>query len=185
MWISNTATAAMLSALGLSLLKFMEVRRRHVENVRHVFVLMTAYGANYGGVGTPIGTPPNLITMGMIQRYAGIQISFVQWMFIGVPIAVAIMGLVVFLYSMKVGKDFGQRDTRRGRTHHGAQGTHWARWKRGEKNVMIAFGVTVIPVDRPGIAAVISRRHSSDNNDSGDADSRIHRGAGRGRSCCL
>ena len=149
MWISNTATAAMILPLGLSLLKFMESEGGMSKTFGTIFVLMTAYGANYGGVGTPIGTPPNLITMGMIQRYAGIQISFVQWMFLGVPIALAIM-TVVFLYSMKVGKTSVKEIPGAGRLITERKAALGG-WKRGEKNVMFAFCVTVILWIGPGL----------------------------------
>ena len=48
-------------------------------------MLMAAFGASIGGIGTPIGTPPNLIGIGMLSRIAGIEISFFQWMLLGVP----------------------------------------------------------------------------------------------------
>jgi sodium-dependent dicarboxylate transporter 2/3/5 len=46
-------------------------------------MLVAAFGASIGGIGTPIGTPPNLIGIGMLNRIAGIQITFFQWMLLG------------------------------------------------------------------------------------------------------
>ncbi len=153
MWISNTATAAMMLPLGLSLLKFMETQGGVSKAFSIMFVLMTAYGANYGGVGTPIGTPPNLITMGMIERYAGVQISFVQWMFLGVPIAVAIMS-IVFLYSFKIGRN-SIKEIPGAVELIASRKAGLGAWSRGEKNVLIAFITTVALWIGPGLAPLV------------------------------
>ncbi len=49
-------------------------------------MLITSFGASIGGMATPVGTPPNLIGIGMIERITGTHIDFFQWMAIGVPI---------------------------------------------------------------------------------------------------
>ncbi|MCA9422666.1 MAG: anion permease, partial [Nitrospira sp.] len=59
------------------------------------FLLCLAYGAGIGGVATIIGTPPNLIGVGLLAQQARITISFDQWMLIGLPLA-GVMLLVMF-----------------------------------------------------------------------------------------
>ena len=50
---------------------------------------VSAYlGASVGGIGTPVGTPPNLIGIGMLETIVGTDITFFQWMLLGVPIVV-------------------------------------------------------------------------------------------------
>jgi len=55
-------------------------------------MLGIAYAASLGGIGTPIGTPPNLILMGYLERQ-GIELGFAQWMLFGVPLAVVFTAL--------------------------------------------------------------------------------------------
>ena len=92
MWISNTATAAMLFPIGMSIAAHLaRTSRDNAAGVRRfslALMLITSFAASVGGLATPIGTPPNLIAIGMLDRLAGIHISFFKWMTIGVPIVV-------------------------------------------------------------------------------------------------
>ncbi|MGH9779403.1 MAG: SLC13 family permease [Candidatus Acidiferrales bacterium] len=98
MWISNTATVAMLFPilLGVSatLERLFAAEGPAFERAGRSYVvglmLMTAYAASIGGLATPVGTPPNLIGLGMLRDLAGVRIPFFQWMLLGVPVAVAL-----------------------------------------------------------------------------------------------
>ena len=70
-WMSNTATAAMLVPVGLSLVRFMESEADIPKKYGTALMLMTTYGCSRGGMSTPVGTPPNLIAIGMIDGVAG------------------------------------------------------------------------------------------------------------------
>src|SRR5437773_11999194 len=59
-------------------------------------MLITAFAASVGGLGTPVGTPPNLIGIGLIEHNLGVKISFFRWMSFGVPAAVALIAFLVF-----------------------------------------------------------------------------------------
>lgn len=92
MWISNTATAAMMLPIALSIITFAEtqVAERDPAWARSFTVailLAIAFGANIGGIGTLIGTPPNAVMAGFLADSQGIQIGFVDWMAVGVPVA--------------------------------------------------------------------------------------------------
>ena len=65
-------------------------------------MLIAAFGASIGGIGTPIGTPPNLIGIGMLNRIAGVKISFFQWMLLGVPIVVLLFGFLIAFFYFRV-----------------------------------------------------------------------------------
>ena len=83
MFMSNTATAAMMLAiLGPVLASLPEGDR-----ARTSFALAIPVGANIGGMGTPIGTPPNAIAMGLLNP----KIEFVQWMLFAVPYVIVLM----------------------------------------------------------------------------------------------
>lgn len=86
MWMSNTATTAMMIALvGPMLAQIPEHDR-----FRRGLVLAVPFAANLGGIGTPIGSPPNAVAMaGMIE--AGVSVSFLQWMLVGLPFALVLL----------------------------------------------------------------------------------------------
>ena len=86
MWMSNTATAAMMTTLIAPIVG----RMGDESKVGRALLLAVPIGANVGGIGTPIGTPPNAIAFGSLQE-AGIGISFVEWMAIGIPIVVVLL----------------------------------------------------------------------------------------------
>ncbi|MFV8819454.1 SLC13 family permease [Haliea sp. E17] len=84
MWISNTATTLMLLPVALAVLDACSDRQKLVAPL----LLGLAYAASVGGIGTPIGTPPNLIFMQVFEETTGRSISFTQWMSWGVPVVV-------------------------------------------------------------------------------------------------
>ncbi len=101
MWINNTATTAMMLPIAVGLCasirrlcpnepEVLERQRRFEEGM----LLCLAYASSLGGVCTPIGTAPNMIAIGQLER-VGIRIDFLEWMSFGVPVGVA--ALVVML----------------------------------------------------------------------------------------
>jgi sodium-dependent dicarboxylate transporter 2/3/5 len=86
MWISNTATAAMMIALVTPIL----AQLRDDERFRLAILLGVAFGANIGGIGTPIGTPPNAIAYGALSR-AGYEVTFLYWMLVAVPLEILLL----------------------------------------------------------------------------------------------
>ena len=86
MWMSNTATAAMMLAIIVPL-----VRALPEDNPFHrAVILAVPFGANIGGIGTPIGTPPNAVALAAL-RMAGYRIGFLDWMLVAVPLAVLML----------------------------------------------------------------------------------------------
>jgi solute carrier family 13 (sodium-dependent dicarboxylate transporter), member 2/3/5 len=86
MWISNTATTLMLLPIALAVLQESEDDALTVP-----LLLGMAYAASIGGIGTPVGTPPNVIFMGVYNEYAGKELSFVEWMKVGVPVVLLLL----------------------------------------------------------------------------------------------
>jgi sodium-dependent dicarboxylate transporter 2/3/5 len=81
MWISNTATTLMLLPVALAI-----IDRSRDPALAKPLLLGIAYAASIGGIGTPIGTPPNVIFMGVYQQLVGEPITFARWMTWGVPV---------------------------------------------------------------------------------------------------
>lgn len=95
MWISNTAAAAVMLPIALGVLNALRQSGKDLRKFETGFLLCLAYGAGIGGVATLIGTPPNLIGIGLLAEQANISISFDQWMLMGLPVA-SVMLLVMF-----------------------------------------------------------------------------------------
>jgi sodium-dependent dicarboxylate transporter 2/3/5 len=93
MWMSNTATTAMMLTLVLPLIK----RLRPDAPFRVALILAIPLACNLGGIGTPIGTPPNAIAMSYLSA-KGIHVSFGQWMLFTVPFL--ILALLVLWFSL-------------------------------------------------------------------------------------
>lgn len=87
-WISNTATAAMMLAIIAPLIRDPATPRRLVTSL----VLAVAFGASVGGIATPVSTPPNAITISQL-RAVGIYINFVEWMLMAVPLAAVMLSI--------------------------------------------------------------------------------------------
>lgn len=89
MWISNTATSLMLLPIALAALENAKDARLKIA-----LLLGVAYGCNVGGIGTPVGTPPNLIFMQVYQDTTGIALGFLDWMRWGLPVVVVFVPLI-------------------------------------------------------------------------------------------
>ncbi len=85
MWMSNTATTAMMITIALPLLK--QIPKG--DPLKKALILSIPFSANIGGMGTPIGTPPNAVALSILGRY-GSTIGFVEWMVIAVPVMLVI-----------------------------------------------------------------------------------------------
>lgn len=91
MWISNTATAAMMLPLALGLLSHLDVEK---DRKTFVFILLgIAYSASIGGLGTIVGSPPNAIAA------KALGYDFADWMKVGLPMMFIILpAMLVSLY---------------------------------------------------------------------------------------
>jgi sodium-dependent dicarboxylate transporter 2/3/5 len=93
MWISNTATAIMMMPIALSVAAAIEARDQKQQKFTIALLLAIAYSCSIGGLGTPIGTPTNLIIIGYLDEQANMPISFAEWMMIGIPLVVVLLPL--------------------------------------------------------------------------------------------
>ena len=90
-WISNTATCLMMLPIVLALCAQWD------SQAKRVILLSLAYSASIGGMITPIGTPPNIVLMGVYEEKTGQSIAFLDWMAIGSPIALVLL-LMAWVY---------------------------------------------------------------------------------------
>ncbi|MBI5193178.1 MAG: DASS family sodium-coupled anion symporter [Nitrospirae bacterium] len=153
MWISNTAATAIMLPICIGIISSMEKRLSTVSfKYRAGMMLMIAYGASVGGIGTPVGSPPNLIAIGMIESLAHYRITFFQWMALGVPMLIimfiVLSILLLFLHNPPSRTDSSALIIQD--TEDDAAG-----WSKGEIYTLISFGTAVMLWILPGIIAVV------------------------------
>ncbi len=125
MWISNTASTLLMLPVAIAILESYPDRRLEVP-----LILSIAYAASIGGMGTPIGSPPNLVFMQVYEQTTGVAYGFFDWMKVGVP--VALLGLC--LLAIWLGRHL--------RTTPAAVLPDAGRWTTAEKRVLIVFALT-------------------------------------------
>lgn len=99
MWISNTATTLMLLPVALAVLE-----KSDDPDLAKPLLLGIAYAASVGGIGTPIGTPPNVIFMGVYEQQVGERITFGGWMIWAIPVVLAFLPVIGFYLTRKLGR---------------------------------------------------------------------------------
>ncbi len=156
MWISNTATTAMMFPIGLSIVAHLTEGRETDQGSRNfaiAMMLMAAFGASVGGIGTPIGTPPNLIGIGMLSRIAGVEISFFKWMLLGVPIVVVLFGFLALYFRLRLLRGVVLRTERTDRFREELR--RLGPLSVGQRNTLLAFAVTVSLWLLPGVLSIV------------------------------
>lgn len=135
--LSNSATAAMLMPMAMSLFAYLDVEEDHPS---YKCLLLVAYAASIGGIGTPIGTPPNVIAVSLLKSMAGIQIGFMDWVIKIFPLMIVstIVLLLVF------GKEL--RSLPEGKKNYEAPGA----LSKAQSRSLILLGLTIILWFLPG-----------------------------------
>lgn len=131
MWISNTATTLMLLPVAMAIIQCGPDN----ENTRKfaiALLLGLGYAANIGGVGTPIGTPPNLLFMNFYAQATGEVISFIDWMMWALPIVILFVPLMWLWLTRKL------------KAHQSYDLPPVGKWRTEEKRTMAVFAVVAL-----------------------------------------
>ena len=127
MWISNTACTLMMLPMALAVIQGSENQKLNIP-----LLLGIAFAANVGGIGTPIGTPPNLVMMGAYKDLGFPEMSFSDWMTLGIPVTL-VMTLVIWLWLTR---------------NVSGKGTvslpHPGTWSKAEIRTLTIFGLTAM-----------------------------------------
>lgn len=154
MWVSNTATAVLMTPIAISVMALVQgtggatgARGRLSEGTADrlglALFLGIAYSASIGGLGTLIGTPPNLFLASFVQRELGIEIGFARWMAFGVPLVLVFLPIAWWRLT---------RELRRGSTERIEGGdrlvaselARLGRMSRGEWTSFVVFSCTAV-----------------------------------------
>ncbi len=125
MWISNTATSLMLLPIALATLE-----NTKDERLKIALLLGVAFACNVGGIGTPVGTPPNLIFMQVYRETTGTELGFLDWMRWGIPVVILFVPLI------------GLWLTRRLSAGEILELPAVGAWRTEERRTLIVFGLT-------------------------------------------
>jgi sodium-dependent dicarboxylate transporter 2/3/5 len=160
-WVSNTATTAMMYPIALGLL--LAIKDMYKANGEDLdlntykyatgIMLMTAYASSVGGVLTPVGTPPNIIMMGFLEKLANVKITFFQWMMWGS--AAMVLYFILMFIVLKQMFPAGIKSIPGAEQLIAEKRKSLGPWKTGEKNAVIAFSIAVILWVLPGPLAMV------------------------------
>jgi len=148
MWISNTATAMMMLPIAVAVCQSLEGicfpaggEDGESQEGRRFGILMMlgiAYSASIGGIGTLIGTPPNVVFAAAVEKMYGQVIDFASWMMLGVPLVVIFIPLA-WVYLTRVVFPLGSGSAPRAGGAISHQLRQLGRPSRGEKLVLAVF----------------------------------------------
>jgi sodium-dependent dicarboxylate transporter 2/3/5 len=139
MWISNTATTMMMLPIAMAVLSKFE-GREGADRLGVALMLGIAWAASVGGIGTLIGTPPNIVLAGAVKKLlpGREEVGFGQWMRIGLPLVAAFVPLI-WLYLVRIAspvpRESGSLDLR-------AELSALGPMSRGEKIALAVFLLT-------------------------------------------
>ncbi len=127
MWISNTATTVIMLPIALAILAGIDNPK-----LRIALILGIAYASSVGGIGTPIGTPPNVIFMGLYEELTGKSFSFLQWMKIGVPVVLVSLPIMALWLTRNV------------KLEANIELPEIGPWRIEERRTLFVFGLTAL-----------------------------------------
>lgn len=127
MWISNVATALMMLPIALAICEKLEDHRMSVG-----LLLGIMYGCSIGGIGTPIGTPPNLIFMRVYGQTTGYEPTFLEWMGWAMPAVIVMIPVAAVYLSRKLPK--GELVSL----------PHTGPWRKEEVRTLAVFAITAL-----------------------------------------
>lgn len=156
MWISNTATCAIMTPMVLGIIQTLRSQLKDNTELDHLssrLLLITAFASSIGGMATPVGSPPNLIAISLLKN-ANIHISFFQWMSYGIPISILMLiALLTLLHYQLPIKDIDMSNVA---SSFKGQLQQLGKIKRSEFLIIVCFSIAVIGWIAPDIISKIS-----------------------------
>lgn len=152
MWISNTATAMMMLPIALAVIASLsdldetrDAPAKDASNFAVALMLGIAYATNVGGIATPIGTPPNIVFRGQLQKLVpgAPEIGFGRWMVMFLPLVVLFVPTVWFLLT-RITCRFSSAGGAAGRVLVRAQLASLGPMTRPARAMLLVFALTAL-----------------------------------------
>lgn len=151
MWVSNTATTAMMLPIVLGIIKSLKIED---HSLKSSILLGMAYSATIGGLATPIGSPPNMIAIGMLKDLANVDFSFFQWFLSFIPVVVIyILGLTWWIDKKASKASFNYNDLKLVKDEE--DGEKKSKLNKHEFFVLLLFALTVFFWFSPSIISFV------------------------------
>lgn len=135
MWISNTATALMMLPMATAVIHALPKTESHSKFPLYL-LLSVAYAASVGGMGTLVGSPPNVQMASILEQNYGIEVGFFDWMKVALPISITMLLAIFLFFYLMLGKE------RNGDNNDFV--LHKEPWNRDQIYVLLIFGAVVI-----------------------------------------
>jgi len=154
-FVSNTATAVMMMPIGLAIISHVieegkkEGLDREIDFSPEKFafglnlMLGIAYAASIGGIATLIGTPPNTVLAGYLQKTYGYEITFSRWLMVGVPLVVVMLPLT-WLWLTRIANPMKLKKVPGGRELINQELRKMGRMSAGERWTALVFTLTAL-----------------------------------------
>lgn len=147
MWISNTATAIMMLPIAAAVIKQRKddphTEVNETEQFGKALMISIAYSSSIGGVATLIGTAPNLVLAGILQELYAIEISFTQWIVIGLPVSMILL-FISWIYLTRIAYRFTAPAFPGGQQAIQQQLKELGAVSKEEKLVLMVFALTAL-----------------------------------------
>lgn len=134
MWVSNTATALMMLPMALAVID--KIPQKKNSKYSLYLLLSIAYGASIGGMGTLVGSPPNVAMAGILSDNYNIEIEFIDWFKIGFPLSMVMITIVYFYFRLLL------RNERKDKLED--LEFDKAPWTNNQIRVLVLFGFIVV-----------------------------------------
>lgn len=148
MLISNTATTATMCPIVIGIISVLareDSDQRRLDNAAAFLLLLVAYSSSIGGIATPVGTVPNLITLGFLRDLRGVEISFVSWVMFALPVALVMFVLSLGLFSVLLPvTGYGHEKFVKLRSHLREEVVRLGKISRAEKQVAGCFVAALV-----------------------------------------
>ncbi len=140
MWISNVGVAAILLPVSVGILKNMDAKPLE-SNFGKALMIATCWGPGFGGIATPAGSGPNPIAINFMRDLCGVNISFLEWMKIGIPASLMLIpfgwALLLLMFPPETKRiPIAKEDIK-------TQLAGLGRLSSDEKSTMIVFGIVI------------------------------------------
>ncbi|MDB2657558.1 SLC13 family permease, partial [Crocinitomicaceae bacterium] len=134
MWVSNTATALMMLPMAMAVID--KIPQKKNSKFSLYLLLAIAYGASIGGMGTLVGSPPNVAMAGALSETYNINIEFIDWFKYGFPLSMIMIFIVYFYFRLLLRKERKEK----------IEELEFEKepWTKNQIRVLALFGVIVV-----------------------------------------
>lgn len=153
LWVSNTATTALMLPVGVGLLRGLGPAGDVRESRFPTGLCLMLTWASSVAVGIPVGSPPNLIAIGMIRDLAGKRLTFFDWVAVAMPLTVLMLALCWAILGWRYGGAPGSEGEVR--SWVAAERARLGPWTRRQAHVLAVFTLVAILWMLPGAVAVL------------------------------